>query len=541
MKQPVIDNQSNLAHICTRRQCEAGRGDRIAIRWIDSNLTRTDYTYLELEKGSNRIANLLLKAGIRPGDRVFTFLPRSPELYFIFLGALKITAVAGVLFSNFGEEALEDRLGDSGARVLFTKKSLLRKIRAIRPRLPKLERVVVIDLADHESETVLSYAEALSQVPDVYAAPDTAPDTASVLHYTSGSTGKPKGVQHAHRSIASQAGTFRDILGVQDDDVFWCTADPGWVTGVSYGIIGPLSQGITQIQFSGNYRAETWFTILQEERVNIWYTAPTALRMLMQEEEALYRRFDLSHLRHIFSVGEPLNPAVIDWSRRVLHKDVFDTWFQTETGAIMISNRPGLAIKPGSMGRPYDGIEAAILDMKGNRVPDGLKGRLCLKKGWPSMFTDYINRHGEYAAKFHSGYYDTGDLAYRDGDGYFWFVGRGDDVINTAGHLVGPFEIESALLEAEEIAESGVIAAPDELLYEKVIAFVRLKDGIQWTRELELKMRLLVSNRVSSVATPQEFRVVQSIPKNKSGKIMRRVLRAWYNGEDVGDLSTLEE
>jgi len=344
-----------------------------------------------------------------------------------------------------------------------------------------------------------------------------------------------------HRSIFSQAATFREILSVQDEDVFWCTADPGWITGTSYGIIGPMSQGVTQVQFGGTFQANAWFRILQEEMVNVWYTAPTALRMLMQEESGFYRQFDISHLRHIFSVGEPLNPAVIDWSRQVLNQEIFDTWFQTETGAIMIANRPGLPIRPGSMGKPIKGIDATILDDKGLTEADMRKGRLCLKIGWPSMFVTYLNREDQYRKKFDKGYYDTGDMAFRDKDGYFWFIGRGDDVINTSGHLVGPFEVESVLLEMEEIAEAGVIGAPDDLLYEKIVAFVHLKPDFQLTRELELKLRLHISNRISSTATPQEFRVVESIPKNKSGKIMRRVLKSWYTGEEVGDLSTLED
>jgi acetyl-CoA synthetase len=348
-------------------------------------------------------------------------------------------------------------------------------------------------------------------------------------------------VQHVHRSILYQAPTFRGILSVQDEDIFWCTADPGWVTGVSYGIIGPWSQGITQVHFGGSYNAEAWFTVLEREKVNVWYTAPTALRMLMQEDQALFHRFDLSALRHIFSVGEPLNPAVIEWGRRTLQHDIYDTWFQTETGAIMISNRPGLPVRPGSMGQPFPPIEAAILNDSGAPTPDGQQGRLCLKAGWPAMFVAYRNRQDVYDAKFQEGFYDSGDMAIRDSDGYYWFIGRGDDVINTAGHLVSPFEVESALLEMEEVGEAGVIGAPDELFWEKVVAYIRLKPGIEWNRDLELKLRLHVTNRVSSVATPQDVRVVDSIPKNKSGKIMRRVLKAWYTGQEVGDLSTLED
>jgi acetyl-CoA synthetase len=331
------------------------------------------------------------------------------------------------------------------------------------------------------------------------------------------------------------------VLNVGPDDRYWCTADPGWVTGVSYGIIGPWSQGVTQVHYGGGYDAAGWMDLLVQEKIDVWYTAPTALRMLMQEDEAIFSREKLAGLRHIFSVGEPLNPAVIEWGRRVLGHDIYDTWFQTETGAIMISNRPGLDVRLGSMGRPVDGIVAAVLDAGGRPVPDGAQGRLCLKAGWPSMFVAYRNRPDVYADKFQGEFYDSGDMAYRDEDGYFWFVGRGDDVINTAGHLVSPFEVESALLEVEEVGEAGVIGAPDELLWEKVVAFVRLKPGVVWDRDLELKLRLHVSNRVSSLAAPRELRVLDSIPKNKSGKIMRRVLKAWYTGQEAGDLSTLED
>jgi acetyl-CoA synthetase len=541
MSSPVVNGQYNIGHICTRQQCDAGRSQKVAMRWISPTLERTDYTFQDLEQGSNRAANLLRGLGVQAGERVFVFLPKAPELYFAFLGALKTQAVVCVLFSNFGEDALLDRLGDSAARVLITKRSFLRKIRAIWPKLPALEKVLVVDLPEDESDRVLSYPRLAAAASDQFDAPLTGPDTPSVLHYTSGSTGKPKGVQHVHRSILSQAHTFRGILSVQDEDIYWCTADPGWVTGVSYGIIGPWSQGITQVQYSGSYSAELWFQLLEREKVNVWYTAPTALRMLMQEPDALYSRFALPHLRHIFSVGEPLNPAVIEWGRRVLQHDIYDTWFQTETGAIMITNRPGLPVRPGSMGKPFEPIEAAILDDSAAPLPAQQQGRLCLKAGWPSMFVTYLNRTDVYQGKFQNGYYDSGDRAFCDADGYYWFVGRGDDVINTAGHLVSPFEVESALLELEEVAEAGVIGAPDELFWEKVVAYVRLMPGQEWTRDLEVKLRLYVSNRVSSVATPQEIRVIDSIPKNKSGKIMRRVLKAWYTGQDAGDLSTMEE
>ncbi|NTW34367.1 MAG: AMP-binding protein, partial [Bacteroidetes bacterium] len=290
----------------------------------------------------------------------------------------------------------------------------------------------------------------------------------------------------------------------------------------------------------GTYDADTWMNLLEEEKISIWYTAPTALRMLMREDSSVFKKHNLQKLKYIFSVGEPLNPEIIYWSRDLLGKDIYDTWFQTETGSIMISNKPGLPVRPGSMGKPSDILEAAIISDEGNFQPDKALGNLCVKAGWDSMFKTYLNNEDVYQKKFKNGFYYSGDLAYRDEDGYFWFVGRNDDVINTAGHLISPFEIESALLEIPEIAESGVIGAPDDILFEKVVAYIRLRDGFLWSDDLEMNIRLRLANKLSSIATPQEIKVIEEIPKNKSGKIMRRVLKAWYMGTDPGDISTLD-
>jgi acetyl-CoA synthetase len=281
-------------------------------------------------------------------------------------------------------------------------------------------------------------------------------------------------------------------------------------------------------------------TILEQEQVNVWYTAPTALRMLMREEASLYTGRRLQALRCTASVGEPLNPEITFWARRTLGKEIHDTWFQTETGAIMIANRPGLAVRPGSMGKVVEGVEAVILDNADHPLPAGQQGRLCLRRGWPSMFTEYLNRAEIYASRFHGEYYDSGDMAVRDADGYFWFVGRTDDVINTSGHLVGPFEIESVLLELPEVAEAAAVSAPDPIRFEKVVVFVCLRSGHSPSRELESRIRLHVANRVSSIASPQEVVFVASLPRNRSGKIMRRVLRARFLGQDEGDLSSME-
>ncbi|MCM2356556.1 MAG: AMP-binding protein [Geobacteraceae bacterium] len=540
MSDLIDDGQFNIGHICTRRQCEQGRGEKVAMRWVSPAMERADYTFRDLDDESSRFANVLQSLGYGRGDVFFTFLPKMPEQFFAFLGALKLTVVAGTLFSNFGEEALLDRLGDSRARGVVTKKGLVRKIARVRDQLPCLRHIIVVDIDEHQSADVLSYRQLMREASAEFTAPFTPAETPSVLHYTSGSTGKPKGVQHLHRSVLHQHQTAREILGLGANETYWCTADQGWVTGTSYGIIGPWSLGVTQIHFGGGYNAEHWFRVLEEEGVTVWYTAPTALRMLLREDRELFGRFRLDRLKQIFSVGEPLNPEVIHWARRTLGREIHDTWFQTETGAIMIANRPGLEVRPGSMGKPVAGIEAAIIGDDGTPLPDGEQGNLCVKAGWPSMFAGYLNNEAVYRQKFRGGNYFSGDTAYRDEDGYFWFLGRSDDVINTAGHLISPFEIESALLEIPEVAESGVIGAPDELLFEKVVAFVALHRQFSPSRELELKIRLHVSNRLSSIATPQEIVFTGAIPKNKSGKIMRRVLKAGYLGQDAGDISTLE-
>ena len=537
----ACDENYNIGHICTRHQCENGLGEKTAFRWLSAHDDRVDYTFADLDLGSNRFANVLTRLGFAPGEILFTFLPKCPEQFFAFLGALKCRVVCGTLFANFGDEALLDRLGDSRARGVVTKKSFLRKIGRIRQRLPHLEYVLVTDIDAHQADGILSYPALMAGASADFTTAPTVPDTPSVLHYTSGSTGKPKGVLHVHGSLAMQRATARDVLQLQTDDIYWCTADQGWVTGTSYGIIGPWSLGVTQIHYGGMYDAAKWFDILEQERVTIWYSAPTALRMLMREDEALYAHRDLSALKHVFSVGEPLNHEVIHWSRAVLNREIYDTWFQTETGAIMIANRPGLEVRPGSMGRPVAAIEPAIVADDGTPLADGEQGNLCLKPGWPSMFVTYLNNASAYRQKFINGYYFTGDTAVRDRDGYYWFKGRSDDVINTGGHLISPFEVESALLELDEVAESGVIGAPDELLFEKVVAFVHLHAGHEPDRELEIRLRLHISNRVSSIATPQELIFVGKIPKNKSGKIMRRVLKARYLGLDEGDTSTMED
>ncbi len=536
----IQNNHYNIGYICTKQQCDQGLSQKIALRWISAKGDIETYSFRDLDRQSNKFANILHSFDFSQGDIFFTLLPKCPEQFFSFLGILKKEIICGTLFSNFGDEALLDRLGDSGAKGIVTKKSCLKKICRIKPRLPKLEYIFVVDIDEHLDDGIYSYQQLMNNASEEFVTPLTLPDTPSVLHYTSGSTGKPKGVLHVHKSILHQMATARDVLKLAPDEIYWNTADQGWITGTSYGIIGPWSLGVTQVHFAGKYDACRWLQLLEQEKITIWYSAPTALRMLMQQSDEFYQEFDLSHLKYIFSAGEPLNPEVIFWSKKVLQKDIYDTWFQTETGGIMITNRPGLDIRPGSMGKPVDGIEPVILGDRGQAVANGKQGELCFALGWPSMFVTYLNSESAYQQKFIKNYYYTGDLASKDAEGYYWFQGRSDDVINTGGHLVSPFEIESALLELGEVAESGVIGVPDDILFEKVIVFVRLNPGVIGSKELEVKLRLYVSNKVSSIATPQNLIFIDRIPKSKSGKIMRRVLKARYLGEEEGDTSMLE-
>ena len=536
----INNNQYNIGYLCTSRQVENGLGDKIALQLISPDLNQQCFTFLDLDRKTNQFANILKEYGFISGDRLAILLPKCLEQFIAFLGSLKAQVVVVSLFSNLGEDAIIDRLMDSGAKAIITKNSLFRKISKRINQLPHLENIILIDEQTEQSGIIVSYQEEIKFSATRFNCQVTPPDTPSIVHYTSGSTGKPRGVLHVHRSILQINETCKDVLGVTPETLYWCTADQGWITGTSYGIIGPWSIGATQVHFSGAYNAESWFRILQEKRINIWYTAPTALRMLMREDEEKLKSYDLSSLKHISSVGEPLNPEIIHWAKRLFNKDVFDTWFQTETGAIMIANFAGLPVKPGSMGKPVRGIEAAIILEDFQKAERNESGNLCVKSPWPSMFVDYINNSEIYKSKFKKGFYYSGDNAYTDEDGYYWFQGRNDDIINTAGHLVSPFEIESALLELPEIVESAAIAAPDDLLFEKVVVFVVLRGDKINHEELNLKIRLHIAHRVSSVATPQDVLFVKSLPKNKSGKIMRRVLKAQYHGKNAGDTSTLE-
>lgn len=527
----------NMAYECIDRHVDNGKGDKIALNYRDEK-RKEQYSFKELKVLSNKAANVLVdKANVQKGDRVFIFMPRTPELYFAFLGILKIGAIVGPLFEAFMEKAVTDRLENSEAKVIVTTNSLLGRIP--KDKLPHLETIVVVD--DEVDEQYVDFNKELNQASEEFDIEWLKEDDGLILHYTSGSTGQPKGVLHVQKAMLLHYISGKYVLDLKEDDIYWCTADPGWVTGTSYGVFAPWLNGATNCIAGGRFSPEQWYSMIETFKVTIWYTAPTALRMLMSAGDDVVEKYDLSSLRSILSVGEPLNPEVIKWSKDVYDKRVLDTWWMTETGGHMIVNYPAVDVKLGSMGKPLPGIEAAIIDDSGNVLPPNRMGNLAIKKGWPSMMYSIWKNPEKYNSYFIGDWYVSGDSAYQDEDGYFWFQGRVDDVIMTAGERVGPFEVESKLVEHEAVAEAGVIGKPDPVRGEIIKAFISLRQGYEPSDELKADIRKFVKEGLSGHAAPREIEFKDKLPKTRSGKIMRRVLKAWELNLDAGDLSTMED
>lgn len=538
----------NIAYEAIDRHASGSLRNHLAIRWLGKNGELQDYTYGQLQALTNRFANALKSLGVSKGDRVYVLAGRIPELYIAALGTLKHRAVFCPLFSAFGPEPLRARLTIGGAKVLVTTQSLYdRKVKSIRPSLTSLEHVLIIG-EDRQSTNVpdtIDYLRLIDDACESYTIQPTAPEDTALLHFTSGTTGTPKGAVHVHGAVVAHHITGKLALDFHKEDIFWCTADPGWVTGTSYGIIAPLTNGITSIIDEGDFDAERWYGILQSQKVTVWYSAPTAIRMLMKAGADIVRKYDLRALRFLSSVGEPLNPEAVVWSKEAFGLPFHDNWWQTETGGIMIANFAAMDIRPGSMGRPLPGIDAAIVQ----KSEDGsvreiqqsdVQGELALRPGWPSMFRAYWEEPERYKKCFADGFYLTGDLARRDKDGYIWFVGRKDDVIKTSGHLIGPFEVESALMEHKAVAESGVIGKPDPVAFEIVKAFVVLRKGFEPSETLQRELLGFARSRLGAVIAPKEIEFVSTLPRTRSGKIMRRLLKARELGLPEGDISTLE-
>ena len=543
----------NIAHEAVDRHAAGPIAERVAIRWLGRDGEIRDLTYAELSALSNRFANVLSGLGVVKGDRVFAFCGRILELYTSAMGTLKNRSVFAPLFSAFGPEPVQQRLQMGGARVLVTTDVLYRRrIEALRDSLPDLEHVLIVSDEPVREAGLLDLRELMQAAGDDFEIGPTDPEDMALLHFTSGTTGKPKGAVHVHGAVAAHHATAGFALDLHPSDVFWCTADPGWVTGTSYGIIAPLTHGVTSIVDEADMDPERWYGILQDQGVTVWYTAPTAIRMLMRTGTDLPWTYDLSKLRFIASVGEPLNPECVVWGEQAFHLPIHDNWWQTETGGIMISNYASMDIRPGSMGRPMPGIDATVLrrDPEGRVVvrdgnaeeitEAGVEGELALRPGWPSMFRAYFGQDELYREKFAGGWYLTGDLVRRDDDGYFWFVGRGDDVIKSSGHLIGPFEVESALLEHPAVAEAGVIGKPDPVAGEIVKAFVAVNPEYEPTDALRRELIGHARTRLGAAVAPREIEFQQSLPRTRSGKIMRRLLKARELGLPEGDVSTLE-
>ncbi|WP_026671641.1 acetate--CoA ligase [Alkalihalobacterium bogoriense] len=529
----------NLAYEAIDRHAESESKSKIALYYSDANRDE-QYTFTQMKEMSNRAGNVLKNVGVNKGDRVFIFMPRSPELYFAILGAIKLGAIVGPLFEAFMEGAVRDRLEDSEAKVLVTTPQLLERVPV--DDLPNLEKVLILGDDVTEDETYIDFGKQVQQASPELTITWVNREDGLILHYTSGSTGKPKGVLHVHNAMIQHYQTAKWVLDLQESDVYWCTADPGWVTGTSYGIFGPWLAGATNVVRGGRFSPQDWYSTIEKYKITVWYSAPTAFRMLMSAGDELIKQYDLSTLRHILSVGEPLNPEVVRWGMKVFSLRIHDTWWMTETGAQTICNYPCMEIKPGSMGKPLPGVKAAIIDDKGNELPPNRMGNLAIKKGWPSMMRTIWNNEEKYNSYFEiDGWYVSGDSAYMDEEGYFWFQGRIDDVIMTSGERVGPFEVESKLIEHPAVAEAGVIGKPDPVRGEIIKAFIALREGHEPSEELIEEIQLFVKKGLAAHSAPREIEFREKLPKTRSGKIMRRVLKAWELDLPTGDLSTMED
>jgi len=555
----TLKKKMNIAQEAIDKNAEGNRKNKVALYWESDEEEELKLTFLEMSSLSNRFGNALKDLGVERGQRVFIFLPRIPELYISFLGIVKVGAIAGTLFAAFGLQALEDRLSNSGAKIVITTPELYKRVKKINDKLPNLKKIVLVDewnrtdfLEEKElkgkkcAKHCMWFYQLLKKADDELKATQMKPSDPAFMLYTSGTTGKPKGVIHQHKAIMHEKQSALWVLDIKEDDVYWCTADPGWVTGIAYEILGTWALGASTLVYEGRFNPEKWYSLIEEYKVTVWYTAPTAIRMLAAKGLELVKDYDLSTLRHLASVGEPLNPEAVFWGLKAFGLPFHDNYWQTETGGIVIANYPSMDIKPGSMGKPLPGIEAAVVDKKGKKVGVEVEGDLVLKPGWPSMMKKIWRRPKKYKSYFRNNpdgdkWYITGDKAFVDKDGYFWFVGRSDDVIKTAGERVGPFEVESALVSHPKIIEAGVIGKPHKMRGEIIKAFVSLKKGVKGSDGLKEEIKKYIKKHLAGHAYPREIEFVDKLPKTRSGKIMRRLLKAKELGLPLGDTSTMEE
>jgi len=533
----------NMAYECIDRHCEGERKNKVALYYIDDNGTQK-FTFNDMKYLSNKFANVLRKYEVKKGDRIFVFLPRAPEAYIGIMGIVKVGAIVGPLFEAFMEDAVKDRMQDSAATMIITTPELKKRIP--KKDLPALKHVIIVGhkqgepLEPHEHSWEVEMAEA----PDKFDIEWVDLEDPLILHYTSGSTGKPKGALHVHNAMIGHYATGKYSMDMHDEDLYWCTADPGWVTGTSYGIFAPWLNGITNVIRGGRFDVDKWYKTIQDLKINVWYSAPTAFRLLMAAGDEKVAKYDLSSLRHIYSVGEPLNPEVVKWGLKVFGKTIMENWWMTECGMQLICNFPCLALKQGSMGKAFPGTEAAIVNDRGEKLPAYEIGNLAIKKNWPAMMRQIWNNEAKFNAYFigpQNEWYVSGDSSYMDEEGYVFFQGRLDDVIKTSGERVGPFEVESACIEHPAVAEAGVIGKPDNIRGSIIKAFITLRPGFVPSDTLKKEIMDFVGKRLAAHAKPREIEFMDKLPKTRSGKIMRRVLKAKELGLPTGDLSTMDD
>lgn len=528
------DSPMNIAYSCIDRHVREGKGDRVALIYIDGT-RRQSFTFKRMENLTNRFANALRKLGIQKGERVVLFLPASPEFYISLLSIVKIGAIAVPLHCKYMNDAVTSFLQDSEPSMVITTSHLQKRFSD--RMVSSIRSVLVVDSTCNEN----NWHTMTASSDDSPATEWMNKEDPLLLLYTSGSTGNPKGVIHVHEGAFQYYQTGRWVLDLKEDDVYWCTADPGWITGISYGVWAPWLNGTTTLVYSGPFGAEQWYSQLEKNRVSVWYTTPTYLRMLMSADSSIPLRHRFANLRKIMSVGEPLNPIVNRWSMQTFNIPVHDSWWMTETGAQMIANLSCLPVKPGSMGKPIPGIYATIIDEHGKELPPLEMGQLAIKTGWPAMMRGIwrdIEKNNEYFRL--PPWYLTGDLAYKDKEGYFWFQGRIDDVIKVNSERVGPFEIESKLAEHPAVSEAGVIGKPDPIRGEVIKAFIVLDSRYSWSESLREDICDFIKTRLAPHLVPSEIEICASLPRTKSSKLMRRVLKSRELGLPVGDDSSPE-
>ena len=514
------DDKVNIAYSCIDRHVRGKKGDRAALVF-DNGAGREIYTYRDLERLTNRFANMLKDMGIRKGERVAFFMPAGPELYISLLGAVKMGAVAVPLHSKYMGDAVTGLLRDSEPSLVITTPLLRHRISDV--DVPSIRKVI----ATGENGSENGWHSLLATAGDAPATEWMDRKDPMLLIYTSGSTGNPKGVIHVHEGALQYYQTGRWVLDLKDGDVYWCTADPGWITGISYGIWAPFLNGVTSMVCGEPVDAGRCYRLLEKNRVSVWQTTPSFLRSLMAADNSIPGKYKFGSLRKILSVGEPLNPIISRWSLKTFNLKVYDSWWMTETGAQMIANFSCLPVKPGSMGKPVPGVYAAVVDEQGKELPPLEMGQLAVKTGWPAMMRGIWKDEERYREYFRiPPWYLTGDLAYRDREGYFWFQGRIDDVIKINSERVGPFEIESKLAEHRAVAEAGVIGKPDLLRGEIIKAFIVLDSHHTWSDELSRDICNFIKTRLAPHLVPDEIEVCDSLPRTRSGKLMRKVLKS---------------